>query len=90
MTDVVKRDGTRQPFSEAKVRMSIEAAAKEARVPDQRRRRVVDDSTRELLASAKGQKLIESRIIREKILGELDSREPSVSAAWRAFDAKKG
>jgi len=89
MVDVIKRDGGHQAFSEKKVRKSIEAAAKEAKVPRKRTREVVDDASREPLNLSKGTTPIETKSIREIILARLDTIEPSVSEAWRAFDRKR-
>jgi transcriptional regulator NrdR family protein len=89
MIDVIKRDGSRQAFSEQKVRKSVEAAAREAKIPDTRIKQVVADASREPLDMPKGKKPIETKTIREKILVRLDTTEPSVSEAWRAFDRKR-
>ncbi len=89
MIDVIKKDGSRQIFNEQKVRKSIEAAAREAKIPDTRIRQVVADASREPLHMSKGKKSVETRTIREKILDRLDITEPSVAEAWRAFDRKR-
>jgi transcriptional regulator NrdR family protein len=89
MIDVIKRDASRQPFSEQKLRRSIEAAAKEAKVSAQRIKQIVDDASREVLSLAKGTIPLETKTIREKILSKLDTIESSVSEAWRAFDRKR-
>jgi len=89
MADVIKRDGSRQAFSEKKVRNSIEAAAREAKVPDPRIKQVVADAAREPLSLSKGKQPIETKIIREKILSRLDSIEPKAAEAWRAFDSRR-
>jgi transcriptional regulator NrdR family protein len=89
MIEVIKRDGTRQPFSEQKLRSSIENAAKEAEIPTNRIKQVVGDAAREPLEMAKGAKSLETKTIREKILSRLDTIEPAVSEAWRGFDQNK-
>ena len=89
MIEVIKRDGTRQPFSEKKLRSSIENAAKEAEVPASRIKQVISDAARAPLEMAKGTKPIATKTIRDKVLGRLDAIEPSVSAAWRGFDQAK-
>ena len=90
MIDVIKRDGSRQAFSEEKLRKSIEAAAREAGIPDQRRKQVVDAAVREGLGLSREPHAVATKAIREKVLERLDATEPAVSAAWRAFDTKKG
>jgi transcriptional regulator NrdR family protein len=89
MIEVIKRDGTRQPFSEQKLRGSIENAAKEAEIPASRIEQVVSDAAREPLEMAKGTKPVETKTIRDRVLGRLDKIEPSVSEAWRGFDQTK-
>jgi len=86
MIEVIKRDGTRQPFSERKLRSSIENAAKEAEIPASRIKQVVSDAAREPLQMAKGSKPVETKTIRDRVLTRLDTIEPSVSEAWRSFD----
>jgi transcriptional regulator NrdR family protein len=89
MVEVIKRDATRQDFSEQKVRRSIEAAAKEAKIPDRRIKELVDDASREPIALSKGMNPVETKTIRERILSRLDVIAPSVSEAWNAFDRKR-
>ena len=89
MIEVVKRDGSRQPFSEQKLRSSIENAAREAEIPAGRVKQVISDAAREPLEMAKGTKPLATKAIRDKVLSRLDVIEPSVSEAWRGFDQTK-
>jgi transcriptional regulator NrdR family protein len=89
MIEVIKNDGTRQPFSERKLRVSIEKAAKEAKVSEARIKQVVSDAASKPLDWSKGRTAIETRAIRETILDRLDAIEPKVSEAWRGFDKTK-
>jgi transcriptional regulator NrdR family protein len=90
MFEVIKRDGRRQPFCENRLRDSIEASAREARVPNRRIRQLVNYVTGEFLDLSAGEDVIESRMIRKIVLARLDIVEPLVSDAWRAFDETKG
>ncbi len=89
MIEVIKRDGTRQPFSERKLRSSVESAAKEAAIPASRMKHVISEAVQEPLEWSKGKKAVETRIIRENVLSRLDAIEPKVSEAWRGFDQTK-
>jgi transcriptional regulator NrdR family protein len=89
VAEVIKRNASRQPFSEQKIRSSIEAAAREAKLPAQRIKEVVADASKEPLSLSKGGKPVETKTIRELILTRLDVIEPSVSQAWRSFDTKR-
>ena len=89
MAEVIKRDSSRQAFSAQKVRDSVEAAAKEARLTEERTRQVVEDAAKAPLGLAGGVKPVETIMIRDMILTRLDVIEPSVSEAWRSFDRKR-
>lgn len=89
MIEVIKSDGTRQPFSERKLRSSVENAAKEAAIPASRFKHVISEAVQEPLEWSKGKRAVETRAIRENVLTRLDAIEPKVSQAWRAFDQKK-
>jgi len=89
MAEVIKRDASRQEFSAQKVRDSIEAAAKEAKLTEQRIQQVVEDASKAPVGMANGVKPVQTRMIRDMILTRLDVIEPSVSEAWRSFDRKR-
>ena len=89
MTDVIKTNGSREPFNEEKVRRSIEAAAREAKIAEERTRELAEQISRLIREMAEEGNEIETRAIRERILNELDATEPAVSEAWRAFDKTK-
>jgi len=89
MAEVIKRDASRQEFSAQKVKDSIEAAAKEAKLTEQRIQQVVENASKAPLGLASGVKPVPTRMIRDMILTRLDVIEPSVSEAWRSFDRKR-
>ena len=88
--EVIKRDGSRQHFDEGKIRRSIEAAATEAGLAQERVAELVDQVSRVAIDVAGGKEEIATSEIKEKILSELDGVEPSVSEAWRKHDQVKG
>lgn len=88
MTIVVKRDNTRESFNEKKLRASIKAAAKDAKLPEARAKRLEESVARNLIHRARKEKEIRSTTIREDILNKLDAAAPEVSRAWRDFDRR--
>ncbi len=89
MTDVIKTDGKRESFNIEKIRRSIEAAARETHISDDRRRDVINrvlEITREM---AEKNSTIKTRDLRDRILRELDTLEPSISKSWRAYEQTK-
>lgn len=89
-TQVIKADGSKQPFDEGKLRRSIEAAARDANLPEQRVEEVAAQVFRTALDAAGGKEEIATSEIKETILNELDRVEPLVAEAWRAYDRGRG
>ena len=87
--EVIKKDGSKQPFDAEKIKNSIRAAASQAGLPEEKMNEVVEKVTLAAVSMADAKEEIASTEIKEKILSELDSVEPSVSDAWRKYDAEK-
>ena len=87
--EVIKRDGTKEPFDPGKIKGSIAAAAKLTNLSEERKNEVVEEVASTVIQFADSKEAITTSEIREKILSELDRIEPSVSAAWRAYDQEK-
>jgi transcriptional repressor NrdR len=88
-SNVVKKDGTKEPFNPEKIRNSIRAAAGQAGLLEERKNEVVEQVATTAIQVADGKEEIATSEIREKILSDLDRIEPSVSAAWRKYDQEK-
>jgi len=86
---VIKKDGTKEPFDAEKVRRSIAAAAQRTELSEERRNEVVQQVSSAVLQVAAGKEEIPTAEIREKILSELSTVEPSVAEAWRKYEAEK-
>ena len=89
MTEVIKKDQRREAFDAEKFRRSIESAAKEAGLAEEKVREVTDKVANPIIEMAEKETEIESRVLRERALSELDNVEPSVSQAWRNYDQTK-
>jgi transcriptional regulator NrdR family protein len=88
MTTVVKRDNTKEMFSEKKLRMSINAAAREAKLPQDKAKRLEENVAKNVVDYARKEKEIRSATLRENILNKLDDAAPEVSRSWRDFDRR--
>ncbi len=86
---VIKNTGAREPFDASKIRNSITAAAKETELPEARQKEIVEQISARVIQTAESKKEIKTSEIRKNILNQLDSTEPSVSAAWRRYDQEK-
>ena len=86
---VVKKDGTKLPFDSEKIKESIMASAQETDLSEEKKKEVVDQVLSTVLQMIGEREEIETSEIKNKILQELDSIEPSISKAWRDYDEKK-
>lgn len=87
---VIKKDGTKEPFDAEKIKKSIVGAAQGTELSEERINEVVEQISKVALELAEGKEEIATTDIREKILGELDNVEPSISESWRKHDQEKG
>ena len=87
--EVIKKDGTKEPFDAGKIKNAIAAAAQETNLSEERKNEVVEQVAAAVIQMAEGKDEIATSEIRENILKELDSVEPSVSGAWRKYEQDK-
>jgi len=87
---VIKRDGTKEPFEEEKVKKEIKTAAGEAGLEPERAEEVVNQVSSVVLDFAAEKEEIASSELGEKVLSELDKVEPSAAEAWRKYDQARG
>ena len=88
-SNVVKKDGTKEPFNPEKIRNSIRAAAEQAGLSGERKNEVVEQVATAVIQVAAGKEEIATSEIREKILSDLDRIESAVSTGWRKYDAEQ-
>lgn len=88
--EVIKKDGSKQPFDPEKIRNSIKGAAARSELPEERQSEVVEQVATAVIQLAEGKEEVATSEIRENILSELDRLEPSVSAAWKKHEEEKG
>ncbi len=88
-TLVVKKDGSKEPFSKEKVENAIRAAAKDTDIGSEELERVIKEVAREVEEEAREEEIVSSREVREEILDELEEAAPQVAEAWRAYEKKK-
>jgi transcriptional regulator NrdR family protein len=90
-TQVIKRDGSKQPFDAEKIRRAISLACAEGGLTEERKAEVVEQVSASALSLAETKNEIAASELREKILSELDNVEPAAAQAWRKYDeARKG
>ena len=88
MGTVIKRSGRRQAFSAAKVRSSVEKAAKDGKVSTAKRRELQKEVADSVIALYKRKRTVRVTDLRKSLLRRLDRRAKAVSAAWRRYDRR--
>ncbi len=88
-SNVIKKDGTKEPFDAEKIKKSIAAAAEQAGLSEERKNEIVGQVAPVVIQMTEEKEEIATSEIREKALSELDRVEPSVSAAWRKYDQEQ-
>jgi transcriptional regulator NrdR family protein len=89
MTKIIKKDNKKEAFDADKLRKSIEAAARDSEISEERAKEVTDNVAKIVIEMVEKEKEIGTQSIRKMILKELDSAEPAVSEAWRNYDKKR-
>ena len=88
-TQVIKNNGSKQPFDAEKIKRAIEGAAREANLPDDKVSQLAAEVSGTVIGQISAQEEIATSEIKSMILNELDRVEPSVSAAWRTYEGSK-
>jgi transcriptional regulator NrdR family protein len=86
---VVKKSGKKQTFSAAKIRRSIDSAAKEAKVSAPERKKLVKEVADPVIDLYKKKRVVKAADLRRSILGRLARKRKKVASAWRKYDRKK-
>ncbi|XOB40385.1 MAG: ATP cone domain-containing protein [Candidatus Nealsonbacteria bacterium] len=87
---VIKKDGTKEPFDAEKIKKSIAGATQRTDIPEERKNEIVEQVSSTVLQMTGEKEEITTTEIKEKILSELDTIEPSVSESWRKYEQEKG
>jgi transcriptional regulator NrdR family protein len=86
MTMVLKRNKSLQDFDSGKIRRAIEAAAREASLPEKRVSDLVEGISRRTAVKYQWEPQVPTSAIREDILRMMDETEPAAARLWRVFE----
>ena len=84
-TQVIKKDGTKEPFDGGKIKRAVEAAAKEAGLTEEQVNETIGQVSGAVMELADSKEEIATSELRDKILSELDKVQPAAAAAWRKY-----
>ncbi|MGB9937827.1 MAG: ATP cone domain-containing protein [Methanobacterium sp.] len=94
MTDVIKRNGDREPYSEEKVRHSVEKAIQDAGLRTQSKKRLIDKVMDDVNQVIKDRDEVTTGKIRNVIINDFEGEwvgdEVPMARAWRNYELKHG
>jgi transcriptional regulator NrdR family protein len=83
---VQKRKGYQEEFQVEKLRRSIENAARDAGLSEDKLFQVVEEISSYVLENIKDLEFVDTQSLRTLILNKLDEIYPEVANAWRKYD----
>jgi len=89
MVEVIKRNKRRQKFSVNKLKKSVMAAAREAKLNKVEGNQLARDVTEGVYRTIRRRKSVASTELRRKVLRRLESRSRAAIAAWRRHERRK-
>ena len=90
MTDVIKRNGKREPFKPQKLRKSIESAVSDSGSSITKQMKAIEHATQDAENLARDRNEISSEELRNEIVNDLESDAPQVAQAWRKYERQHG
>ena len=89
INQVIKKDGSQEPFNPEKIKNSIKAASKDAGLDEAKQNELAETISQKVIEAMEDKDVVTVLEIKEKVLKELDLIAPSASTAWRNFEASK-
>jgi transcriptional regulator NrdR family protein len=86
MSMVVKKNLQLQDFDSGKIRRAIEAAARDAGLPELRVMDLVENVSRKAVIKYQWEPEVRTSALRDEILRLMDESEPAASRRWRNFE----
>ena len=90
MTDVVKRNGKKEPFRAQKLRKSIENAVSDAGFTITDQMKTIEHATQDAENLARNRNEISTTELRNEVVNDLESDAPKVAQTWRNYEKQHG
>lgn len=88
MTDVIKRNGMKEPLRPEKIQKSLEEAVRDAGFKPEQKMNVIEHASQDAIQMAKRMDQIESKQIRDMILNDLEQDDKLIAQAWIHYEQK--
>jgi transcriptional regulator NrdR family protein len=89
VNQVIKKDGSKEPFDIEKIKKGIRLASQQAGLDETKQNEITEKVTAKVVETLQDEKEVRAIEIRDKILSELDLFAPSVAASWRDYEMSK-
>ncbi len=86
---VIKRDGTKEPFDGEKMRKSIEVAAISAGLSMDRTNEVVNQVLEAVFKVSNGKEEVTTAELSESVFSQLNIVEPKMAELWKQYEEEK-
>lgn len=86
--EIIKRNGSREPFDGSKLKNSIQRAAESVGINQERIDDLYNKVKKDLIFYFRDVSEVSSLEVKSRTLEFLDMEEPSISDIWRSFDDK--
>lgn len=90
VTDVIKRNGMKEPLRPEKIQKSLEEAVKDAGFNPKQKMNVIQHASQDAIQMAQNMDQVESKQIRDTILNDLKQDDQQVAQAWRNYERTHG
>jgi len=90
MTDVIKRNGKKEPFKPQKLRKSVENAVSDAGFTITNKMKAIEHATEDAESLAMERNEVSSKELRNEIVNDLESDAPQVAQAWKNYEKQHG
>ncbi len=90
MTQVIKRNGSRENFNIQKLRKSIENAVSEAGFSVTEKMNLIEHATQDAENLVKERNEVKSQELRNEIVNDLEEDDSKVAESWRNYEKQHG
>jgi transcriptional regulator NrdR family protein len=88
MTKVIKRGGKTQKFNPSKIKKSVMAALRDAKVPKPKRAKIVREVAGPVIKACRKRKSVKASAIRSLVVPKLRKKCKEAAAAWLKYERK--
>ena len=89
MTHVIKRGGKEQKFNSEKIKRAIRKAAKEAKLPPAKAKKLASEVGSSVARACRRRKTIKTSAIAKLVVSKLQRKSKETAAAWRKYAKRK-